>query len=69
MLLLIEAAFQGDGVLIYFFFFQVHTLRNENVRLEEKLEEFDQISLELRKASAQVEDLKAQIATKNNLER
>ncbi len=48
---------------------QVRSLRNENVRLEEKVEEFDRVSLELKKASAAVEDLKAQISTKTNLER
>ena len=48
---------------------EVRNLRNENVRLEEKLEEFDRINLDLKKAAALVEDLKAQIVTKNNLER
>ena len=48
---------------------EVHQLRNENVRLEEKLEEFDKVNLDMRKASAMVEDLKEQVAKKTNLER
>eukprot|EP00095_Tigriopus_kingsejongensis_P012174 maker-scaffold345_size201316-snap-gene-1.22 protein:Tk12174 transcript:maker-scaffold345_size201316-snap-gene-1.22-mRNA-1 annotation:"hypothetical protein BRAFLDRAFT_63857" len=48
---------------------EVHVLRNEKVRMEEKLEEFDRIRLELSKANAIVEDLKAQVAKKTNLER
>lgn len=48
---------------------EVHVLRNEKVRLEEKLEEFDRVRLELSKASAIVEDLKAQVAKKTNVER
>ena len=48
---------------------ELRSLRNENVRLEEKVEEFDRVSAELKKALALVEDLKEQIASKNNLER
>ena len=48
---------------------EVRTLRNENVRLAEKVEEFDKTSLELRKAMQQVEDLKAQINHKQSSER
>jgi len=38
-------------------------------RLEEKLVDFDQMQAELHKSNALVEDLKAQIDSKNNLER
>ena len=48
---------------------EIRTLRNENVRLVEKLDEFDRTSLALRKATQQVEDLKAQIDAKSNSER
>ncbi len=48
---------------------EVRQLRNENVRLAEKLEEFDLTTLALRKASQQVEDLKAQIDAKTCAER
>ena len=48
---------------------EVHQLRNENVRLEEKLEELDRVNLEMKKAALMVEDLKAQVAKKTNLER
>jgi len=48
---------------------ELKRLRCENARLEERLEETDRAAIELKKASALVEDLKAQIATKNNLER
>ena len=48
---------------------ELRSLRNENVRLEEKVEEFDRVSAELKKAAALVEDLKEQIASKNTLER
>ena len=41
----------------------------ENQKLEAKLDEFDKINLELKKANAAVEDLKEQIQTKNCLER
>ena len=47
----------------------IHTLRIEKVRLEEKLEEFDQIKMNLLKAQANVEDLQAQLLTKTNVER
>lgn len=43
---------------------EVKRLRVENARLEEKLEEFDAMALELRKTNALVEDLKEQIQTK-----
>ena len=46
---------------------EVRGLRNENVRLSEKLEEFDKISNDLKKAEAQVEDLKEQIKAKVKL--
>ena len=36
---------------------EIHTLRNENVRWEEKLEEYDTMKIELGKATAQAEDL------------
>ena len=48
---------------------EVHSLRTEKGKLELKLEEFDQIREDLKKATAAKEDLQAQIQTKNNLER
>ena len=58
-----------DEIIINLLIIQVKRLRIENVHLEEKLEQFDAISLELRKANALVEDLKEQIQTKTCLER
>ena len=48
---------------------EIRNLRQENQKLEAKLDEFDKINLELKKANAAVEDLKEQIQTKNCLER
>ena len=48
---------------------EIHTLRNENVRLEEKLEEYDGMKIELGKAKAQAEDLNAQLNSRLDLER
>lgn len=48
---------------------EVHSLRTEKGKLELKLEEFDQIREDLKKAIAAKEDLLAQIQTKNSLER
>ena len=48
---------------------EIHSLRNENVRWEEKLEEYDTMKIEWRKATAQAEDLKEQLNSKLDLER
>ena len=48
---------------------EIHTLRKENVMLEEKLEEYDTMKIELGKATAQAEDLKAQLNSRLDLER
>ena len=48
---------------------EIHTLRNESVRLEEKLEEFDAMKIELGKSNAQAEDLKEQLNSRLDLER
>ena len=48
---------------------ELRALRADKIRLEEKLVDFDQMKVSLQKATALVEDLKAQIEAKNNLER
>ena len=48
---------------------ELRALRADKIRLEEKLVDFDQMKASLQKATALVEDLKAQIEAKNNLER
>ncbi len=48
---------------------ELRALRADKIRLEEKLADFDQMKQSLQKATALVEDLKAQIDAKNNLER
>jgi len=48
---------------------ELRGLRADKIRLEEKLVDFDQMRASLQKATALCEDLKAQIDTKNNLER
>ena len=48
---------------------EIHTLRKENVRLEEKLEEYDTMKFQLGKATAQAEDLKSQLNSRLDLER
>jgi regulator of replication initiation timing len=48
---------------------EIRNLRQENARLEDRVEESEKAAAELKKVSALVEDLKAQIASKNNLER
>ena len=48
---------------------ELRGLRADKIRLEEKLVDFDQMRTSLQKATALCEDLKAQIDTKNNLER
>jgi hypothetical protein len=48
---------------------ELRGLRADKIRLEEKLNDFDQMKASLQKASALAEDLKAQIDAKNNLER
>jgi hypothetical protein len=48
---------------------ELRGLRADKIRLEEKLVDFDQMRTSLKKATALCEDLKAQIDTKNNLER
>ena len=48
---------------------EIHTLRNESVRLEEKLEEYDTMKVDLRKVNAQLEDLKEQLTSKHDVER
>ena len=48
---------------------EIHNLRNENVRLGEKIEEYDSMKIELSRATAQAEDLKAQLNSRLDLER
>ena len=48
---------------------EIHNLRNENVRLGEKIEEYDSMKIELGRATAQAEDLKAQLNSRLDLER
>lgn len=48
---------------------EIHNLRKENVRLEEKIEEYDTMKIELGKATSQAEDLKAQLNSRLDLER
>lgn len=48
---------------------EIHNLRNENVRLAEKIEEFDAMKIALGRANAQAEDLKAQLNSRLDLER
>ena len=48
---------------------EIHNLRKENVRLEEKIEEYDTMKIELGKATSQAEDLKAQLNSRLELER
>lgn len=48
---------------------ELRGLRADKIMLEEKLVEFDQTKAALQKAKAYAEDLKAQIETKNSLER
>ena len=47
---------------------EIHELRTDKVKLEEKLELYDQQQLALRKMSAQVEDLRSQLVCKSDLE-
>jgi len=47
---------------------EVHELRAEKVRLEEKLEQFDQQQISIKKFTAQVEDLKEQLTAKCDIE-
>jgi len=47
---------------------EVHELRAEKVKLEEKLELFDQQQVSIRKFTAQVEDLKEQLTAKCDIE-
>ena len=47
---------------------EVRDLRTDKVKLEEKLELYDQQQLSLRKMSAQVEDLRSQLLSKSDLE-
>merc|ERR550519_2279036 len=47
---------------------EVRELRSEKVKLEEKLDLYDQQQLSLRKMSAQVEDLRSQLLGKTDLE-
>eukprot|EP00090_Calanus_glacialis_P010277 TRINITY_DN18660_c0_g1_i3.p1 TRINITY_DN18660_c0_g1~~TRINITY_DN18660_c0_g1_i3.p1 ORF type:complete len:2160 (-),score=462.58 TRINITY_DN18660_c0_g1_i3:1392-7538(-) len=47
---------------------EVHELRAEKVKLEEKLEQFDQQQISIRKFTAQVEDLKEQLTAKCDIE-
>jgi len=47
---------------------EVHELRAEKVKLEEKLEQFDQQQQSIKKFTAQVEDLKEQLTAKCDIE-
>ena len=47
---------------------EVHELRAEKVKLEEKLEQFDQQQISIKKFTAQVEDLKEQLTAKCDIE-
>ena len=47
---------------------EVHELRAEKVKLEEKLELFDQQQISIKKFTAQVEDLKEQLTAKCDIE-
>jgi len=47
---------------------EVHELRTEKVKLEEKLEIFDQQQISIKKFTAQVEDLKEQLTAKCDIE-
>lgn len=48
---------------------EIRSLREENRKQQQKLEEFDRMGQELREANASVEDLQAQLAAKNSLDR
>ena len=47
---------------------EIHQLRAERVRLEEKLEHYDQTQLSMKKLSSQVEDLKEQLGARTEAE-
>ena len=48
---------------------EIHALRLEKAKLEDKLEDFDRMKVNVHKVSAQMEDLKAQLNEKQVLER
>lgn len=48
---------------------EIHALRLEKAKLEDKLDDFDRMKISLNKVTAQMEDLKAQLNEKQVLER
>ena len=48
---------------------EIHALRLEKAKLEDKLDDFDRMKISLNKVTAQMEDLKAQLNEKQALER